>query len=433
MRPDLISGGLPVGGVSLAFLAQVLDTFRGLQVGAVGTGLVHHLFQQLGVFQHRAGTQMVLVEGLTVVVSHEQRAVQNLQNRLVVDVGVGVVDEHAGLDVARGVDVAVELAAGDAAVRELAVVLEVDGEDLLAAGETADLAHTVLHIGALLGREQQVGRRAHADGHIVEVPREVAALGDEQIKELVARDDPVVLTRVADGHAERNAVFVHEVHRGERLFKMSRAAAAVVGVLKALDADRDDEVAHALELVAERLVDERAVGESVEGDVAVLFAQAEDVRLAHERLAAGEETGVGAERCALGQHAVHLLEGQVLLVAVLRRPAARAAHIAGARRVHEDDPRDIAVILLGVCPCLLEAAEAALVGGGRQEGPEKIRVALAQQTLGIVRPLAVRVVCDLVQHRKGLRLPDARVDLLHHADKVVGDLADVLRPAFPDE
>ena len=171
----------------------------------------------------------------------------------------------------------------------------------------------------------------------------------------------------------------------------------------------------------------------MEGDIAVLFAQAEDVCLAHERLAAGEETGVGAERCALGQHAVHLLKGQVLLVAVLRRPAARAAHIAGARRVHEDDPRDIAVILLGVCPCPLEAAEAALVGGGRQEGPEKIGVALAQQALGIVRPLAVRVVCDLVQHLKGLRLPDARVDLLHHTDKVIGDLADVLGLAFLDE
>lgn len=111
VRPDLIGGGLPVGGVSLAFLAQVLDTFRGLQVGAVGTGLVHHLFQQLGVFQHRAGTQMVLVEGLTVVVSHEQRAVQNFQNRLVVDIGVGVVDEHAGLGVTGRVDVEVVAAA----------------------------------------------------------------------------------------------------------------------------------------------------------------------------------------------------------------------------------------------------------------------------------------------------------------------------------
>ena len=81
-------------------------------------------------------------------------------------------------------------------------------------------------------------------------------------------------------------VFAHEVHRGERLFKMSRAAAAVIGVLKALDADRDDEVAHALELVAEGLVDERAVREGVESDVAVLFAQAEYVRFAQERCAA---------------------------------------------------------------------------------------------------------------------------------------------------
>lgn len=111
VRPDLIGGGLPVGGVALALLAQVLDTFRGLQVGAVSTGLVHHLFQQLGVFQHRARTQMVLVEGLTVVVSHEQRAVQNFQNRLVVDIGVGVVDEHAGLSITGRVDVEVVAAA----------------------------------------------------------------------------------------------------------------------------------------------------------------------------------------------------------------------------------------------------------------------------------------------------------------------------------
>ena len=161
--------------------------------------------------------------------------------------------------------------------------------------------------------------------------------------------------------------------------------------------------------------------------------QAEDVRLAHERFAAGEEAGVGAELCALGQHAVHLLKGEVLLVAVLRRPAARAAHIAGARRVHEDDPRDVAVILFGVCPRLLEAAEAALIGSGRQEGPEKVGVALAQQALGVVCPFAVGGVCDLVQHLEGLRRPDAGVDLLDHVDKVVCDGADVLRLAFSDE
>ena len=171
----------------------------------------------------------------------------------------------------------------------------------------------------------------------------------------------------------------------------------------------------------------------MESDVAVLFAQTENVRLAHERLAAGEEAGVGAELRAFGQHAVHLLKGEVLLVAVLRRPAARAAHVAGARRVHEDNPGNVAVVLLGVLLRLLEAAEAALVGGSCQEGLEKVGVTLAQQALGVVRPLAVGVVCDLVQHLKGLRRPDAGVNFLDHVDKVVCDGADVLRLAFFDE
>ena len=127
MGPHFVCGWLPVGSVALALFSQVLDAFRGLQVGAVGTGLVHHLFQQLGVFQHRAGTQMVLVKGLTVVVSHEQRAVQNFLNRLVVDFGVGVVDEYAGLGVTGRVDVEVVAAAGDAAAHELAIVLVVHG------------------------------------------------------------------------------------------------------------------------------------------------------------------------------------------------------------------------------------------------------------------------------------------------------------------
>ena len=55
----------------LTLVAQMIDAFRALEVGAVGTGLVNHLAQQLGVFQHGAGAQMVLVEGLAVVVGHE--------------------------------------------------------------------------------------------------------------------------------------------------------------------------------------------------------------------------------------------------------------------------------------------------------------------------------------------------------------------------
>ena len=118
-------------------------------------------------------------------------------------------DEDAGLHIARGVDVAVDAAAGHAAAGELAVVLEVDGVELLAAGDAPDLPDTVLHIAPLLGIQQQVGRRAHAHGHVVEVPSEVAALADEHIQELVAGDHLVVLGGVADGDAEGDAVLAH--------------------------------------------------------------------------------------------------------------------------------------------------------------------------------------------------------------------------------
>ena len=114
----------------------------------------------------------------------------------------------------------------------------------------------------------------------MEVPGKVAALGDDEIKERIACDVLVVLARVADGNTEGNAVFVHEIHRRERLFKVPLAAAAVVGVFKALDADRDKEVADAQHLLAEGLINERAVREGMEGDVAVLFAQVDDVGFA---------------------------------------------------------------------------------------------------------------------------------------------------------
>lgn len=145
--------------------------------------------------------------------------------------------------------------------------------------QAAQALHLPHRCSTLSGASRSV-ECAHADGHVVEVPGKVAALGDDEIKELVARDVLVVLARVADGHAERDMVFVHEIHRRERLFKVPLAAAAVVGLLKALDADRDKEVADAQHLLAEGLIDERAVREGMESNVAVLFAQADDVGLA---------------------------------------------------------------------------------------------------------------------------------------------------------
>ena len=140
LGPDAVSGRGPLVSIGLAAAENIARGFGLLHIGAVGTAALDHLAQQFGVFQHRAGTQMVVVEGLALVIFLEQRLLQALQQALVMDVGVGVVDKDAGLHVASRVDVGVLTAAGNAAVDVLAVVLEVDAEDGLAAGVAADLA-----------------------------------------------------------------------------------------------------------------------------------------------------------------------------------------------------------------------------------------------------------------------------------------------------
>ena len=115
LRPELLGAGLPVFGILGALAAQVLGRLGGLQVRGLGPGLPDHPLQNLGILQHGAGPQVVAVEGLAFAVLQEEGLLQTLQKALLPDVGAGVVDEDAGLHVARGVDVAVDAAAGHAA------------------------------------------------------------------------------------------------------------------------------------------------------------------------------------------------------------------------------------------------------------------------------------------------------------------------------
>lgn len=68
--------------------------------------LRNHLAQQLRVFQHGARAQVVLVERPAIVVRHEERRLQDFEQCFFANVGIGIVDEHARVDVA-GVDIQV--------------------------------------------------------------------------------------------------------------------------------------------------------------------------------------------------------------------------------------------------------------------------------------------------------------------------------------
>lgn len=128
---------------------------------------------------------------------------------------------------------------------------------------------------------------------------------------------------------------------------------------------------------------------------------------------------MGTQLLGLGEDSIHLLKGQALLMTVLCRPAAGAVHIAGGGGVHKDEPGDIAAVLFGVLLGLLIAAEATLIHRVGEEGFENIGVGFVQNSLDIVRPLALRLTCDHVQHLEGFLLPHAALDLFGHIHQIL--------------
>lgn len=125
------------------------------------------------------------------------------------DVDVGIVDEHTGFHVARGVDVQVPAAAGDASANVLAIVLEIEGEQRL---YLAHLADKLIHVGALLHGGHKFFGCAGAYGHVVEQPAEQGPLVDHPIKVFLAGDGVCVLAGPACGDAKRDAAGAQEIH-----------------------------------------------------------------------------------------------------------------------------------------------------------------------------------------------------------------------------
>ena len=71
---------------------------------------------------------MVIIERLTAPVGLEQGAAQRLNQRVCADVGIRKMDEYAGLDIARGIDVEIVASARDATADIFSVVLKIKDE-----------------------------------------------------------------------------------------------------------------------------------------------------------------------------------------------------------------------------------------------------------------------------------------------------------------
>lgn len=71
----------------------MVNGFRRLQIGRFNAGLFDHRPQFFGIFEHGTGPQHIFIEGLFIMIGHENRALEGVEQRRVVDIGIGIMNE----------------------------------------------------------------------------------------------------------------------------------------------------------------------------------------------------------------------------------------------------------------------------------------------------------------------------------------------------
>ena len=131
-----------------ALATELIYILRLLHIRGMCAGGVNHVSQSAVVVQQGAGTQMVFVKGLACPVRHKEGGLICLQQCLFPNIGVRIVNECAGLNIAVCIDVEIIPPAGNTAFHIFAVIPEVQSENGLCLAEFTDL---MVHIFPLLG------------------------------------------------------------------------------------------------------------------------------------------------------------------------------------------------------------------------------------------------------------------------------------------
>ena len=207
---------------------------------------------------------------------------------------------------------------------------------------------------------------------------------------------------------------------------MAVAAAGIIGLLGALDGEHEGDVAQLLDLLHDFLGEERGVGVQREEAVVVLLGEFEDILHADRRLTAGHHVQVDAEFLALGDDLVHVLIGEVALVSVGAAPAADAVHVAGHRGIEEDQPRDVAAVLLTVCADGLGAAKEGLIAEVQEHLLGIAGIRLIDDPVQVLRPLVIRIGEILLDRVEGGLIVLVAEEALCEVDELTEGLGPVV-------
>ena len=191
---------------------------------------------------------------------------------------------------------------------------------------------------------------------------------------------------------------MHQIHSFKSLLIMSAASSAVVGLLEALYTYGDEEVSYPQKVVTEFLIDESTVCKCMEGHVLMFLAESDYIVFSYQRLTSCKQVSVNSQFFAFCHDFVHFLICKVQLVAVFCCPAACTVEIAGRSRIHQNYPRNVAVVLFRHFQRGFESPEASLVSCIKCKGCQNVRINLFQNSLCVMCPFAVRLACQLSEH-----------------------------------
>ena len=159
------------------------------------------------------------------------------------------------------------------------------------------------------------------------------------------------------------------------------------------------------------------------------LAELDEVFLSQQRLAAREHIEMGAHGDALVYDIVELIKGEALLVAVFRAPAALALAVAGACRVEQNDPRNIAVIFFAVCAHCLCAVDRRAESQRESHVHYNVVVCLVQKSEAELTPDVVGILSALaeaVEILRGEYIADKQLGFVNKLNQVcVGIFSDI--------
>ena len=158
----------------------------------------------------------------------------------------------------------------------------------------------------------------------MEIPDEVCAHVDQTVVIGIRGNGFIVGTGIAGGNAIGQFFLMQQFHCLDHFLIGAFSPAAVRGGLIALQRDGRNKILDPQHFVGKIFVDQSGIGKTEEHAVIVLFTQADQIFLPHQRFAAGVDVHVNAQFLALPDDAVDFIKGQIQLVPVFCGPAAGA-------------------------------------------------------------------------------------------------------------